>query len=168
VVKEQVESLGARFVGIGVHEAEDARGYAKEVSADTAQRERDLLAQEMKSTDVCITTALVPGKRAPILVTEAMVKAMKIGSVIVDLAAEQGGNCELTEPGKDAVKHGVTIIGPLNVVSAMAPQASQLYSRNVLNFLFHVFDKQAGKLVLDRGDEITKSCLVSLDGEVLQ
>jgi len=86
----------------------------------------------------------------------------------VDLAAEQGGNCELTEPGKDAIKHGVTIIGPLNLVSAMAPQASQLYSRNVVNFLLHLLDKQSGRLVLDRGDEITKSCLVSLDGEVLQ
>jgi NAD(P) transhydrogenase subunit alpha len=122
----------------------------------------------MTTADVCITTALVPGKRAPILVTAPMVKAMKIGSVIVDLAAEQGGNCELTEPGKDAVKHGVTIMGPLNVVSDMAPQASQLYSRNVLTFLLHLFDKKSSALALDRGDEITRSCLVSLDGEVLQ
>jgi len=169
VAKEQVESLGARFVGSSLHkDAQDARGYAKEVSADAAQRDRDMLLQEMTTADVCITTALVPGTRAPILVTAPMVKAMKIGSVIVDLAAEQGGNCELTEPGKDAVKHGVTIMGPLNVVSDMAPQASQLYSRNVLNFLLHLFDKKSSALALDRGDEITRSCLVSLDGEVLQ
>jgi NAD(P) transhydrogenase subunit alpha len=169
VAKEQVESLGARFVGSSLHkDAQDARGYAKEVSADAAQRDRDMLLQEMTTADVCITTALVPGKRAPILVTAPMVKAMKIGSVIVDLAAEQGGNCELTEPGKDAVKHGVTIMGPLNVVSDMAPQASQLYSRNVLTFLLHLFDKKSSALALDRGDEITRSCLVSLDGEVLQ
>ena len=169
VVKEQVESLGARFVAVGLHEqAEDARGYAKEVSADTAAKERELLLEEMRTTDVCITTALVPGKQAPILVTEAMVKAMKIGSVIVDLAAEQGGNCELTEPGKETVKHGVTILGPLNIVSSMAPQASQLYSRNVLNFLLHLFDKKSGTINLDRGDEVTRSCLVAHDGEVLQ
>jgi len=169
VAKEQVESLGARFVGSSLHkDAQDARGYAKEVSADAAQRDRDMLLQEMTTADVCITTALVPGTRAPILVTAPMVKAMKIGSVIVDLAAEQGGNCELTEPGKDAVKHGVTIMGPLNVVSDMAPQASQLYSRNVLNFLLHLFDKKSSALALDRGDKITRSCLVSLDGEVLQ
>src|SRR6267142_83556 len=168
VAKEQVESLGARFVGSSLHkDAQDARGYAKEVSADAAQRDRDMLLQEMTTADVFITTALVPGTRAPILVTAPMVKAMKIGSVIVDLAAEQGGNCELTEPGKDAVKHGVTIMGPLNVVSDMAPQASQLYSRNVLNFLLHLFDKKSSALALDRGDEITRSCLVSLDGEVL-
>src|SRR3989440_8937929 len=140
-VKEQVESLGARFVAPGLEEhAEDAKGYAKEVSADAARKERELIAQELKATDVCITTALVPGKRAPVLVTAEMVKAMRMGSVIVDLAAEQGGNCELTEPGKELVKHGVRILGPVNIVSAMAFQASQLYARNVLNFLLHVYD----------------------------
>src|SRR5207302_8469870 len=103
-VKEQVESLGARFVGVGLDQhAEDAKGYAKEVSAETAQKERQLLLEELKATDACITTALVPGKRAPVLVTAEMVKAMRTGSVIVDLAAEQGGNCELTQPGKEIV-----------------------------------------------------------------
>src|SRR5262249_29808345 len=143
-VKEQVESLGARFVAVPVEEhAEDARGYAREVSADTARKEREVVLQELKAIDACITTALIPGKRAPILITAGMVEAMKPGSVIVDLAAEQGGNCELTEPGREISVHGITIIGPLNLPSAMAYQASQLYARNVLAFLFHLYDKQA-------------------------
>src|SRR2546430_885308 len=107
-VKEQVESLGARFVGADLDQhAEDAKGYAKEVSADTARKEKDLLLEEMKGTDACITTALVPGKRAPVLVTAQMVEAMRPGSVVVDLAAEQGGNCELAEAGKEVVPPGV-------------------------------------------------------------
>ena len=168
-VKEQVESLGARFVAVGLHEhAEDAKGYAKEVSAETARKERDVLLEELRTTDACITTALVPGKRAPTLITGEMVRAMKPGSVIVDLAAEQGGNCELTEAGKEVVRHGVTILGPLNLPSAMAPQASQLYSRNVLNFLLHVFDKEKKKIAVDRNDEIVRSCLIAHDGEMLQ
>ena len=169
VVKEQVESLGARFVAVGLEEhAEDAKGYAKEVSADAAAKERELIARELKSTDVCITTALVPGKRAPVLVTGEMVRGMRMGSIIVDLAAEQGGNCELTDPGKDVVKHGVRIIGPVNLVSTMAFQASQLYARNVLNFLLQVYDKKSGKVVLDSGDEVVKACLVVRAGELMQ
>ena len=168
-VKEQVESLGARFVGAELDQhAEDAKGYAKEVSADTARKEKDLLLEEMKGTDACITTALVPGKRAPVLVTAQMVEAMRPGSVVVDLAAEQGGNCELTEAGKEIVHHGVTIIGPVNIPSAMAFQASQLYSRNVLNFLMHLYDKKAGTISLDPADEIVKSCLIAHAGDVLQ
>ncbi|MFL5312061.1 MAG: Re/Si-specific NAD(P)(+) transhydrogenase subunit alpha [Myxococcales bacterium] len=186
-VKEQVESLGARFLAATLEEPrsatalpargrsgeeaehlEDAKGYAKEVSADAARREQAAIAQELRATDVCITTALVPGKKAPTLVTAEMVKGMRMGSVIVDLAAEQGGNCELTEPGKEIVKHGVTILGPINLVSAMAYQASQLYSRNVLNFLLHVYDKQGGKIAVDRDDEIVKACLIAHQGELLQ
>ena len=168
-VKEQVESLGARFVAAEAHEgAEDARGYAKEVTGDAAKREREAILKELAQSDVCITTALVPGKKAPILLTAAMVQAMGLGSVIVDLAAEQGGNCELTEPGKDVVRHGVTILGPLNLPSTMAPQASQLYSRNVLNFLLQVFDKETKKIAVDRNDEIVRSCLIAHDGEMLQ
>ena len=168
-VKEQVESLGARFLAVALEEhAQDAKGYAKEVSADAARREREAVAQELRATDVCITTALVPGKKAPVLVTAEMVQGMRMGSVIVDLAAEQGGNCELTEPGNQIVKHGVTILGPLNVVSSMAYQASQLYSRNVLNFLLHVYDKRAGKIAVDRDDEIVKACLIAHEGELLQ
>src|SRR5437588_8149172 len=160
-VKEQVESLGARFVAVGLDEhAEDAKGYAKEVSADTARKEQEVLLQELKVTDACITTALVPGKRAPVLVTAEMVKAMKPGSVIVGLAAEQGGNCELTEPGKEIVVQGVTIIGPVNLLSAMAFQSSSLYSRNVLAFLLHLYDRQAKKLSFDRADEIVKATLI--------
>jgi len=168
-VKEQVESLGARFLDAGVEEqAEDAKGYAKEASADAARRGREAIEQELRSTDVCITTALVPGKRAPVLLTAGMVKGMRMGSVIVDLAAEQGGNCELTEPGKEIVRHGVTILGPLNLASAMAYQASQLYSRNVLNFLFHVYDRQGRKVAIDRDDEIVRACLIAHQGNVLQ
>ena len=115
-VKEQVESLGARFVGMALDQhAEDAKGYAKEVSADTARKEKELLVEEMKATDACITTALVPGRRAPVLVTAEMVEAMRPGSVIVDLAAEQGGNCQLTEAGKEIVHQGVTILGPVDI-----------------------------------------------------
>src|SRR6267143_7088197 len=169
VVKEQVESLGARFVAVGLDEhAEDAKGYAKEVSAETARNQRDLLLEELRTTDACITTALVPGKRAPTLITGEMVRAMKPGSVIVDLAAEQGGNCEWTEPGKAIVKEGVTILGPVNLVSEMAFQASQLYSRNVLNLLLHLYDRQGKKMSLDAADEIVKGCLIAHAGEVLQ
>src|SRR6266852_4047616 len=168
-VKEQVESLGARFLDAGVEEAaEDAKGYAKEVSADAARRGREAIEQELRSTDVCITTALIPGKRAPLLVTAGMVKGMRMGSVIVDLAAEQGGNCELTEPGKEIVRHGVTILAPLNLASAMAYQASHLYSRNVLNFLLHVYDRKGGKIAIDRDDEIVRACLIAHQGELLQ
>src|SRR2546430_7157146 len=126
-VKEQVESLGARFVAAEAHEgAEDARGYAKEVTGDAAKREREAILKELAQADVCITTALVPGKKAPILVTAAMVQAMGLGSVIVDLAAEQGGNCELTEAGKNGGKHGRTVPRPVKLPPPLAPQASQL------------------------------------------
>lgn len=168
-VKEQVESLGARFVAVGLDaHAEDTKGYAKEVSAETASKERELLLQELKTTDACLTTALVPGKRAPLLVTRAMVEAMRPGAVIVDLAAEQGGNCELTQPGKEIVHQGVIIIGPLNVPSSMAFQASQLYARNVLNFLLHLYDKETRRISPDPADEIVKGCLIAHGGEVLQ
>src|SRR6202171_3057336 len=168
-VKEQVESLGARFVAVGLQEhAEDAKGYAKEVSAETARKERHVLLEQLRTTDACITTALVPGKRAPTLITADMVRAMKPGSVIVDLAAEQGGNCEWTEPGKEIVKEGVTILGPVNLVSEMAFQASQLYSRNVLNLLLHLYDRQGKRMSLDAADEIVKGCLIAHAGEVLQ
>ena len=168
-VKEQVESLGARFVGAGLSEhAEDAKGYAKEVSADAARREREILLEELKATDACITTALIPGKRAPVLITAEMVRAMRPGSVIVDLAAEQGGNCELTQAGKQVDVDGVTIFGPVNLVSEMALQASQLYARNVLSLVLHLYDRKAGRVSLDLADEIVKGCLIAHAGEVLQ
>lgn len=167
-VKEQVESLGAQFVELGLkhEEAQDARGYAKEVAEESKRMEMERIKKELESADICITTAQVPGKRAPLLITEEMVAGMKKGSVIVDLAAEQGGNCALTEPGKEAEKHGVLILGPTNLVSAMAYQASQSYSRNILNFLRHIH--REGKICLDLEDEIIRSTLVSRQGEWLQ
>lgn len=166
-VKEQVESLGAQFVNIPIqHEAtEDSRGYAKEISVETARQERELIARELKTADVCITTAQIPGKKAPILITEEMVKEMRKGSIIVDLAAEQGGNCVLTEAAKEVVKYGITIIGFTDLVSQMAYQSSQIYARNILNFLFHIQKK--GVTELDREDEIIRSTLVCHGGEML-
>lgn len=165
-VKEQVESLGAQFAELDLkhEEVEDSKGYAKEVSKDTVEKERELIRQELRNADICITTAQVPRKKAPVLITEDMVKEMKMGSVIVDLAAEQGGNCELTEPDKEVNRYGVKILGFLNIVSTMAFHASQLYSRNMLNFLFHISDKS--QLKFDLNDEITRSTLVLYKGEV--
>ncbi|MBO3464217.1 Re/Si-specific NAD(P)(+) transhydrogenase subunit alpha, partial [Aetokthonos hydrillicola] len=130
-VKEEVQSLGAKFVEVKLEEATTAAGgYAKEISADSRQRTQEVVTQHIKNADVVITTAQVPGKKAPLLVTEEMVKQMKPGSVVVDLAAEQGGNCACTEPGKDIVWNGVTIIGPINLPSSLPVHASQLYSKN--------------------------------------
>ena len=167
VVKEQVESLGAEFIDIEVAQeaAEDAGGYAKEQSADVHQKEQELIAQHVKESDIVITTALIPGKPAPVLITEDMVKQMKAGSVIVDLAVEQGGNCELSEPGKDVVKHGVTMIGQLNLPSTLPVHASLMYANNLANFLLHVYDDQQISVNLD--DEITKGTLVTHNGEIV-
>jgi NAD(P) transhydrogenase subunit alpha len=166
VVKEQVESLGATFIEVEeiAEDAEDAGGYAKELSEDTQQRERELIQKHTETADIVITTALVPGKAAPILITKEMVSGMKAGSVIVDLAAETGGNCELTEPGKEVVKNGVIICGPLNLPSDMALQASQLYSRNISGLLLLMIND--GKLDLDFVDVIIKDCCVTHQGEV--
>lgn len=166
IVKEQVESLGATFVEVEeiAEDAEDAGGYAKELSEDTQQRERDLLQKHTGTADIVITTALVPGRAAPILITKEMVSGMKPGSVIVDLAAETGGNCELTEPGKEVVKNGVIICGPLNLPSDMAMQASQLYSKNISGLLLLMIKE--GKLELDFEDVIINDCCVTHQGEV--
>jgi NAD(P) transhydrogenase subunit alpha len=169
--KEQVESLGGTFVAVMDEEfknAQTAAGYAKEMSKDYQAKQAALIAETIKKQDIVITTALIPGRKAPVLVTEEMVKTMKPGSVIVDLAAEQGGNCELTEPGKEVAVNGVTILGPVNLVSAMALQASQLYARNVLSLVLHLYDRKAGRLSLDPADEIVKGCLIAHAGEVLQ
>jgi len=166
VVKEQVESLGATFVAAPVHEGgEGAGGYAKELSAEQQARDRDVIAKSVTDSDVVITTALVPGKRAPILVTEDMVKGMRPGSVIVDLAGEMGGNCELSEPGSDVVKHDVTIMAPLNVPSSMPLHASQLYARTVYALFNHLV--KDGKLQLDMNDEITRSVCITHDGAIV-
>src|SRR5262245_43790455 len=136
VVKEQVQSLGAKFVEMEIQEdTQTAGGYAKELSEDTHRREMELLHTHAKISDIIITTALIPGRPAPVLITEEMVKDMQPGSVIVDLAAENGGNCTLTEAGADVIRYGVRIIGPLNVPSTMPIHASQMYSKNIYNLL---------------------------------
>jgi NAD(P) transhydrogenase subunit alpha len=167
VVKEQVESLGARFAQMPVEakDAQDAGGYAKAQTEDFYLKQQKFLAERAQVSDVVITTALVPGQRAPTLISEEAVKGMRTGSVIVDMAAEQGGNCALTEPGKTVVKHGVTIIGPQNLPSTLAPQASQLYSRNVTSFLMTMM--KDGNMKLDTTDELVRGSLVVNRGEVV-
>ena len=164
-VKEQVESLGAKFLAMQIGEqAEAAGGYAKELSEETHRRELAFIAQHVKDADIVITTAAIPGKRAPILITAEAVRGMKPGSVIVDLAVETGGNCELTEPGVEVVQHGVIIVGPLNLPSTLPYHASQMYARNASSFLLHVV--QDGTLRLDFEDEIIRDTCVTHAGEV--
>ena len=166
-VKEQVQSLGGRFVElpIEVKDAQDARGYATAQDETFYRRQRELLGRVVGESDVVITTAVVPGKKAPILVTEDMVKGMTPGSVIVDLAAERGGNCELTEAGKIVVKHNVSIVGQINLASAVPYHASQMYAKNVGTFLIHLF--KGGKPELNLEDEITRETLITRGGEIV-
>jgi NAD(P) transhydrogenase subunit alpha len=166
VVKEQVQSLGATFVELDVdtHDAEDSGGYAKELAEEHIRREKELIHERARLADVVITTALVPGKRAPLLVTAETVAAMKPGSVIVDLAGEQGGNCELTEPGATVEKHGVTIIAPLHISSQLAYHSSQMYAKN-LSALIALLTKD-GKLNLDMNDDIIAAVTVTAGGEI--
>jgi len=164
-VKEQVESLGARFLEMQIGEqAEAAGGYAKELSEETHRRELAFIAQQVRDADIVITTAAIPGKRAPILVTADAVRGMKPGSVIVDLAVETGGNCELTEPGTEVIRNGVLVLGPLNLPSTLPYHASQMYARNVSSFLLHI--TKDGALRLDFEDEITRDTCVTHAGEV--
>lgn len=166
VVKEQVESLGAKFVEMPIEEqTQTAGGYATQLSEEAHKREVELLHKHVKDSDVVITTALIPGRPAPELVTEAMVIDMKPGSVIVDLAAENGGNCTLTEPGCDFIKHNVRIIGPLNVPSMMPVHASQLYAKNMLNLLALMLTKD-GQYTLNMDDDIVAGTLITHDGAV--
>lgn len=166
VVKEQVMSLGATFLefDLGV-DAQDAGGYAKELTPQQIDDQRRFMVQHIGASDVVITTALVPGKPAPLLITEEAVRAMKPGSVIVDLAAEAGGNCALTKPSQTIVAHGVTILGPTNLASQMPYHASQLYSRNVLTLLTHLL--KDGNLVLDFNDEITAGTCLTHNGKII-
>jgi H+-translocating NAD(P) transhydrogenase subunit alpha len=165
-VKEQVESLGAHFLEFDLGgDLEGAGGYAKELTPEQQVRQQELMAEAIGKVDVVITTALVPGRRAPILVTEAAVKLMKPGSVIVDLAGEAGGNCELSEPGKSVIRHDVKILAPLNVPSTMAEHASQLYARNVQSLLDLMI--KDGQLTLDFDDEIIAGACVTRDGEIV-
>jgi NAD(P) transhydrogenase subunit alpha len=166
-VKEQVESLGAKFLELEIAEqTETAGGYAKELSEETHRRELELIHKHVRDADVVITTALIPGRPAPVLITEPMVRDMKAGSVIVDLASENGGNCELTEPGCDFVRHNVRILGPLNVPAMMPIHASQLYSRNVVNLLNLLIGRD-GKLNLDFNDEIIAGTCITHDGRII-
>ncbi|HVN76630.1 MAG TPA: Re/Si-specific NAD(P)(+) transhydrogenase subunit alpha [Thermoanaerobaculaceae bacterium] len=164
VVKEQVESIGAKFVGVVADEAQDASGYAKELSAEFYRKQAELIAERCAAADAVITTALIGGVKAPKLITAEMVKAMKPGSVIVDLAAEAGGNCELTQPGRTVVDHGVTICGPENLPAEIPWHASTLYSRNLTAFVLAFWKDGAFRLDLD--DEIIRGCLVTHGGEV--
>lgn len=166
VVKEQVKSLGATFIELDVdtHDAEDTGGYAKELAEEHIRREKELIHERAKMADVVITTALVPGKRAPLLVEKETVEAMKPGSVIVDLAGEQGGNCELTEPGQTVEKHGVTIIAPLNISSELAYHSSQMYAKNVAA-LIALLTKD-GNLNLDMNDDIISAVTVTTANEI--
>ena len=170
-VKEQVESLGGKFIDVPYETDEEREaavgvgGYAKPMPPSWLARQKAEVAKRVANADIVITTALIPGRPAPVLVTEEMVKAMKPGSVIVDLAAPQGGNCPLTEPGKTVVKHGVTLIGETNIASLVAADASALYARNLLDFLKLIITKE-GALNIDMTDDIVAACLMTQGGEV--
>ncbi|MGQ0561440.1 MAG: Re/Si-specific NAD(P)(+) transhydrogenase subunit alpha [Gemmatimonadota bacterium] len=162
--KEQVESLGATWVGIQLDEAEGSGGYAKEVSEETKRKEHEHLRKLVAAADVVITTALVPGKRAPVLVTRDMVAAMKPGAVVIDCAAEQGGNCELTEAGRAVVHDGVVIQGPVNLPATLPTHASFMYSRNLVALVSPLIKE--GQLTLDLDDDVIGPCCVTHAGAV--
>ena len=166
--KEQVQSLGGRFVELPIEakDAQDARGYARAQDEDFYRRQRELLGKVVQESDVVITAAVIPGKKSPVLVTEEMVKGMAPGSVLLDLAAERGGNCEITETGKTVVKHGVTIIGAINLASGVPYHASMMYARNLTAFLTYLIKDQ--KLNLNLEDEIVRETLLTHDGEIVQ
>lgn len=167
VVREQVESLGGKFVELELETdtAEDAGGYAKELGEDFYNKQREMMLSVVAESDVVITTAAIPGKKAPILITREMVEGMHRGSVVVDLAAERGGNCELTVPGERVDHNGITILGPLNIPADVPYHASQMYSKNITTFLLHLV--KDGELVVDLDDEITKGTLITRDGAVV-
>jgi H+-translocating NAD(P) transhydrogenase subunit alpha len=170
--KEQVESLGAKFVEVPLSEeekaqAETAGGYAREMSEDYKRRQSELVHQRAAAADIIITTALIPGRPAPVLIREETVQAMKPGSVIVDLAVEAGGNCPLSELNKVVVKHGVHLVGIANLPGLVAADSSALYARNLMNFLNLMLDAKTGELNINRDDEIIAGTLVCANGEVI-
>jgi NAD(P) transhydrogenase subunit alpha len=168
--KEQVASLGAKFIAVEddeFREAETAGGYAKEMSAEYREKQRALVAEHVTSQDIIITTALIPGRPAPELISRAMVESMKPGSVIVDLAVERGGNCAVSRPGKVVRHKGVTVIGHLNVAGRLAADASSLYARNVFNFFQPLIDGETGALKIDFDDEIVAGTLIARDGALV-
>jgi len=165
-VKEQVASLGGKFIDLPMQESGEGKGgYAKEMSNEFLEKQQAIIGEHIASADAVITTAQIPGKPAPRLVTAAMVERMRPGSIVVDLAAEQGGNCELTEPGKDVLKHRVTIIGHTNLPATMPLDASTLYARNVLELVLHIV--KGGKLTFDLEDDITKGTLLTHGDKVI-
>lgn len=168
VVREQVESLGAKFVEMELDagQSEDKGGYAKELGEDFYRKQRELMMQVVSRNDIVVTTAAIPGKKSPVLITEDMVKAMTHGSVIVDLAAERGGNCELTKADETVVAHGVTILGPTNLPATIPNHASQMFSKNVQTFLLNLINE--GQLSLNLEDEIVRETLVTRGKEVVQ
>ncbi len=166
-VREQVQSLGAKFVEIGMEteSAEDKGGYARAMDEEFYRKQRELMKEHVIRSDLVICTAVVPGRKAPVLITEDMVKEMKPGSVIVDLAAERGGNCELTQPGKTVEKHGVKIVGAVNLPSEVPYDASIMYSKNIFNFLSLLI--KDGKISMDTDDEVVKETLLLKEGELV-
>jgi NAD(P) transhydrogenase subunit alpha len=172
-VKEQVESLGAKFIDVPYETDEEREiaqgvgGYARPMPESWMKRQAAAVAERVKQADIVITTALIPGRRAPVLVTEDMVASMKPGSVIVDMAVEQGGNCPLSEPDRTVVKHGVHLVGETNLPARVAADASALYARNVIDFMKLVITPE-GALKIDLEDDIVKACLVARDGQVLR
>lgn len=166
-VKEQVESLGAKYIEVKTEESDGVGegGYAKETSDDYKKKQQELLAQHISKSDMVITTALIPGRPAPILIPESMVKGMKPGSVIMDLASENGGNCELTEPGKVVTKNGVIIDGTTNIPGTMSVHATELYAKNINALITHIFNKE--DLSLKMEDEVTQGSLYLFNGEIV-
>jgi len=166
-VKEQIESLGAKFVNITIGAGGEGQGgYARALTEAEIQSQRDQMADVLKEMDVVITTAAVPGRKAPILITRQMVHVMNPGSVIVDIAAERGGNCEVTQAGATVVEKGVIVVGPVNLPATVPNHASQMYGRNIVTFLKNMMTKE-GALNIDTADEITRESLVVLNGEVV-
>jgi len=166
--RQEVESLGASFIEVASEESgESTGGYAREMSEDFKRQQSELIHETLKKNDIAITTALIPGRPAPRLITEAMVRDMKMGSVIVDLAVEAGGNCELSKRGETVEVHGVTILGRANLPAAQAADTSTLYARNLLNLLELMIDSDTGNLAIDWDDEIIKGMLLTRDGQVV-
>ena len=166
VVKEQVESLGAEFVSLETsEEAQGNSGYAEEMSEDFYRHEHVIISEHLQTTDAVITTAQIFGKRAPLLITEEMVQTMRYGSVIVDLAAEQGGNCELTVPGKNVERHGVIILSPLDLPSSLSYHTSEMFSRNVNALLSEMLDN--GELNIDLDDEVISGTILTHEGKIM-
>jgi len=169
-VKEQVKSLGAKFVAVEdeeFREAETAGGYAKEMSDEYKRKQNELIAEHIKSQDIVITTALIPGRPAPRLVSADMVESMKPGAIILDMAAERGGNCELTQPGEDIMHHGIRVIGPLNISGKVPGNASSLYARNLQAFAELIIDSENDAISIDWDDDIIKGTALTRDGNVI-